>query len=566
MNILNNIKSKSINIIIGSLILPSLLLPIKYSSLMLIIISIATLYNLIYRFEKKTALKSLMLPFCIYYLSIILCFIVDLSYNQFSTSYLARNLSLFIIPLFIFSSNFSKKQILKLLNSTAFLITFTGVIFLIIWLFGYNNYNNKQEFLKKDWFKNEVRITKNYSKNSSIEVVINSSAQKPSLRKVLMLKKNELGSYLERQLVIKSENTNQNTWVLLRNVDGDCRAWFNVVDGEIGFVEGKSQVKSEKQSNGYYKFTFVNPIKSNATRDWFYISFVSNNGSYRWTDTLQNEVCLKIKSPKLFIENGKNLLQKQSILNYSITSFSSLENYAHNTYFGLVFSFALIIFIFTTTINKIVRFTLIFIVLFIIIALESKAIIISICLILPVYYLSNYLNFKFILIFLTVGVIISFNSHLKERFLDMFQTIESIGTGKEMGDLKTLSTNNRFYIYKTYLQLIAEKPLYGYGYKNGEDVIQSKLNYKFNAHNQFFQSFYHSGVLGFVIFLFFSLSPILLKRKFSKKKYGLELIVILIIFNLLFESLLYRQWGLIFVCFIYAMYFQFFKSDLRWFR
>lgn len=566
MNILNNIKSKSINIIIGSLILPSLLLPIKYSSLMLIITSIASLYNVIYRFKNKIVFKSLLLPFCIYYFSIIFCFIVDLNNEQFSTSYLARNLSLFIIPLFIFSSNFSKIQILKLLKSASILITITGIIFLIIWLFGYVRYNNQQEFFKKDWFKKEVSITENNIKNSSIEVVINSSAQKPSLRKVVMLKKNELGNSLKRQLVIKTDNTSQNAWVLLRNVDGDCRAWFNVVNGKIGFVEGNSQVKSEKLTNGYYKFSFVNSIKPNATRDWFYISFVSDNGSYSWTDTLQNEVHFELKSPKLFLESGENLLQKQSILNYTITRFSSLESYAHNTYFSLVFCFALIIFLFDKSIHKIVRFTSIFIILFIIIALASKAIIISICLILPVYYVSHYLNFKFILIFLTVGVLISFNGHLKERFLDMFQTIENIGTGKEMGDLKTLSTNNRFYIYKTYLQLIAEKPLSGYGYKNGEDVIQSKLNYKFNAHNQFLQSFYHSGILGFVIFLFFSLSPFLLKRKFSKKKYGLELLVILIIFNLLFESMLYRQWGLIYVCFIYAIYFQFFKSDLRWFR
>ena len=566
MNIQNNIKSISINRVIGSLILPSLLLPIKYSSFMLIILSIATLYNIIYKFDKKIVYKSLMLPFYIYYISIILCFFVDLSNGQFSTSYLARNLSFFIIPLFIFSSNFSKKQILKLLESTAILITITGIIFLIIWFFGYFKYNNQQEFLKKDWFKSEVTITKKYSKNSSIEVVIDSSAHKPSLRKVVMLKGSELDNSLKRQLSIKTDNKNTNTWVLFRNVYDDCRAWFNVTNGEIGIVEGNSQVKSEKQSNGYYKFTFVNPIKSNATRDWFYISFVSGNGSYTWVNTILNEVRLKIKSPKLSLENGENLLQKQSILKYTITRFSSLESYAHNTYFSLVFSFALIVFIFNTFIHRIVRFISIFITLFIIIALASKAIIISISLILLAYFIFNYLNFKFILIFLTVGILISFNGHLKERFLDMFQTIENIGTGKEMGDLKTLSTNNRLYIYKTYLQLIAEKPLFGYGYKNGEDIIESKLNNKFNAHNQFLQSFYHSGILGFAIFLLFSLSPFMIKRKISKKKYGLEFLIILIIFNFLFESILYRQWGLIFVCFIYALYFQFFKSDLRWFR
>ena len=533
---------------------------------MLIIASVATLYNVIYRNKKKIVFKKLLLPFCVYYLSIIFCFIIDLFNNQFSITYLARNLSLLIIPLFIFSSNFSKKQILKLFELTSILITIIGVIFLLIWSFGYYKHINKQEFLKKDWFKNEVIIAENYTKNSTVDAIINSSAQKPSLRKVVMFKEAQPGNTLVRQIFIKSENSNKNTWVLFRNVDGDCKAWFNIASGEIGYVEGNAKVKSEKQSKGFYKFTFANPIKSNAIRDWFYISFVSKNGSYNWNDNLSNEVHVKIKPPKLFLENGNNLLQEESILKYAITSFSSLESYAHTTYFSLVFSFALIVLLFNKSLHKIVRITSIFIVFFIIITLASKAVIISIGLILPAYFILNYSNFKFILVFLTVGLLISFNGHLKERFLDLYQTIENIGSGKEMGDLETLSTNNRFYIYKTYLELIAKKPMLGYGYKNGEDVIESKLNEKFNAHNQFLQAFYHSGILGFLIFILFLKSPFLLNRKRNKKKYGLDFLIILIIFNFLFESLLYRQWGLIFVSFIYAIYFQFFKSNLKWFR
>ncbi len=533
---------------------------------MLIIASVATLYNVIYRNKKKIVFKKLLLPFCVYYLSIIFSFIIDLFYNQFSIIYLVRNLSLLIIPLFIFSSNFSKKQILKLFELTSVLITITGVFFLLLWLFGYNKHINKQEFLKKDWFKNEVTIAENYTKNSTVDAIINASAQKPSLRKVVMFKEAQPGNTLVRQIYIKTENNNKNTWVLFRNVDGDCKAWFNVANGAIGFVIGNAKVKSEKQSKGFYKFTFANTIKSNATRDWFYISFVSKNGSYNWSDNLSNEVQVKIKPPKLFLEKGNTLLQEKSILKYAITSFSSLENYAHTTYFGLVFSFALIVLLFNKSLHKIVRITSIFIVFFIIITLASKAIIISVGLILPAYFILNYSKFKFILVFLTVGFFISFNGHLKERFLDMYQTIENIGSGEEMGDLKTLSTNNRFYIYKTYLELIANRPMFGYGYKNGENTIESKLKYKFNAHNQFLQSFYHSGILGFVIFILFLISPFLLSKNPTKKKYELEFLIILIIFNFLFESLLYRQWGLIFVCFIYATYFQFFKSNLRWFR
>lgn len=566
MSILNNLKFKYINIIVGSLILPSLLFPIKYSSLILIIASLATLNNLFFRNKKKILFKKLLLPFCVYYLSIILCFIVDLFYGQFSVSYLARNLSFLIIPLFVFSSNFSKKQILKLFELTSVVITIIGVIFILIWSFGYLEFNNKQEFLKQDWFKNEVIIEESYSKNTIINATINSSAQSPSLRKVVMFKDIKLGDSLVRQIIIKSKHSNKNTWLLLRNVDGDCKAWFNVANGAIGFVEGVAKVKSEKQSKGFYKFTFTNAIKSNATRDWFYISFVSDNGSYKWSNNLQNKAHFELKPPKLFLESGESLLQKQSILNYTLTSFSSLKNYAHPTYFSLVFSFVLIVLLFNNSLNVIIRIKSIFIAFFIIITLASKAVTISISLILLVYCVINYSNFKFILVFLAIGFFISFNGHLKERFLDMYQTIENFGTGNDMGDLKTLSTNNRFYIYNTYLELIKNKPMFGYGYKNGEEVIESKLNKNFNAHNQFLQSLYHSGILGFLIFILFLISPFLLNKKRNNKVYTLEFLIILVTFNFLFESLLFRQWGIILVSFIYAIYFQFFKSDLRWFR
>jgi O-antigen ligase len=167
---------------------------------------------------------------------------------------------------------------------------------------------------------------------------------------------------------------------------------------------------------------------------------------------------------------------------------------------------------------------------------------------------------------LILGFFLGYNGHIKERFNDMFQTIVNLNQDKDLGDLKFLSTNNRILIYKNYLDLIKSNYVVGYGYENGLKAVNSEYNYNFNAHNQYLQALFHAGIVGLFLLVLFSFSPFILKRKTIKEKYGLEFLIILILFNFLFESLLFRQWGLIFVCFSYAIYFQFFKSELKWFR
>jgi O-antigen ligase len=216
--------------------------------------------------------------------------------------------------------------------------------------------------------------------------------------------------------------------------------------------------------------------------------------------------------------------------------------------------------------NKWLRFMVIIINVFVVITLASKAITISLVFLLPIYYLFNYFNYRYLLVVLILGLFVGYTGHIKERFNDMFQTIVNLNQDKDLGDLKNLSTNNRILIYKNYFDLVQSNYIVGYGYENGLDVVNSKYNYNFNTHNQYLQALFHAGIIGLFLFVLFSFSPFILKRKRKRKKNGLEFLIILILFNFLFESLLFRQWGLIFVCFSYATYFQFFKSELKWFR
>jgi hypothetical protein len=546
--------------------LPSLLLPIRYSSLMLIIASVASIYNLINNRKKESLFGFSFLPFLIYFLSIITAFIIDLYHNKFDVEFLSRNLSVLIIPFFIFSSNFSKTQILNILKKTSIVITLIGLIFLILWISGYYRHKNQQEYQKSEWFKNDIITSNEYlTKNLSYFLTIKPSSEKPSLRKVIMLTKNQAKSSVVREFIVKAKNTEKNVWVLLRNVNGgNCKAWFNIINGEIGKVEGDGNVKSEKMSDGFYKFTLANRPITNSSREWFYISFVSNDGSYNWSNN--TDISLQLWSPNLYLSSGENLLEGKSLFKNKITDFSVLQEYAHSTYFGLLFTFALVIFLFNPFLNKWLRFIAIILNGFFIITLASKAIILSLAVLLPIYSLVNFFNYKYFVIFFILGFFIVYNGHMNERFHNMFDTIINLNQDKNLGDLNKLSTNTRIDIYKNYLDMVKNNYIVGYGYRNGSEIINSQYNLNYNTHNQYLQSLFHAGIIGFFLLISFCFSPFIFKIRKVKEKNGLDFFIFLILFNFLFESLLYRQWGLIFVCFSYAIYFQFYKNDLKWFR
>lgn len=532
---------------------------------MLIIASLASVYN-IYSYKKIGLLfNNLWIPFLTYFLSVIITFFIDVFNGKIVGEYISRNLPVLIIPLFFITANFSKTQILNILTKTSILITFVGVIFLILWVFGYYRYNNQQEFQKEDWFKTELITSKNYiSKQSIYDVIIQPHAKKPSLRKVIMLTDKDKEKSVVREVTLKvDESIKKDVWILLRNVNDDDKAWFNATNGLIGKVEGQSKVNSEKLFDGFFKFTFSNKPKHDETREWFYVSFVADNGSYFWDDNLNQNFSLLLKEPKLYLDSGKNLLANKNIFKYKITNFSVLNNYAHSTYLGLVFTFALIIFIFNSFLKGYLRLIAIGLNVFFLITLASKAIIISLLFIIPIYYLYHFFNYKYLILVFSIGLFIGFNSHVKERFIDMYETVININETENLGDLESLSTNNRIAIYKDYFNLIKENYFVGYGYKNGLNIVKSKYNHTFNSHNQYLQSLFHTGFVGFFLLILFCFSPFIFKRKKVKEKYGLEIIIVLILFNFLFESLLSRQWGLIFVCFSYSIYFKFFKSELK---
>lgn len=125
----------------------------------------------------------------------------------------------------------------------------------------------------------------------------------------------------------------------------------------------------------------------------------------------------------------------------------------------------------------------------------------------------------------------------------------------------TISGNEaRLVMWTVSVQEIAKHP-FGVGTGNVDECLTKSLeNYglnalaekQYNPHNQFFQTTLEIGILGLLLLLFFLFSA--LKVAWKTKNKLLLLVIVTLIFNSLFESMLQRQTGIVFysfwICFL----------------
>ncbi len=115
----------------------------------------------------------------------------------------------------------------------------------------------------------------------------------------------------------------------------------------------------------------------------------------------------------------------------------------------------------------------------------------------------------------------------------------------------TTVEKSRLLTWDASIKLIQEAPLLGYGIGDTNDVLMKKyeeLNYvsnytnKYNAHNQFLQTFLQTGVIGFLILIsIFILLALRMRR--SRNEFSVFLILFV---SLFFESMLVRFNGIVF--------------------
>lgn len=109
------------------------------------------------------------------------------------------------------------------------------------------------------------------------------------------------------------------------------------------------------------------------------------------------------------------------------------------------------------------------------------------------------------------------------------------------------------------IELIKQRPVFGYGLGNVQQYIDSCLketserpelylgSFRFNAHNQFFQITLASGLIGMVLFLIFCL--VSLTQSIKQRNWPFVVFMMLSLFSFLTESMLQRNLGVNFFAF-----------------
>ncbi len=135
------------------------------------------------------------------------------------------------------------------------------------------------------------------------------------------------------------------------------------------------------------------------------------------------------------------------------------------------------------------------------------------------------------------------------RVFDFYTNVTDTNHTLEIDN--TTVEKSRLLTWDASMKLIKEAPIFGYGIGDTNDVLTEKykeLNYisnyqnKYNAHNQFLQTFLQTGIIGFAVLANIFM---LLAIRMNRSRNEVAVFVILFI-SLFFESMLVRFNGIVF--------------------
>jgi len=185
-----------------------------------------------------------------------------------------------------------------------------------------------------------------------------------------------------------------------------------------------------------------------------------------------------------------------------------------------------------------------------------------ICLPLLILYLwKDSLNLKRILIL--AGVVIVLFAGAAKIFPGTFDRFNSLTAMSAVNIDKTSSesTTVRILIWQQAVQLIKENSLLGTGVGDANDALYNAyaangltgaLEHKFNAHNQFLQTFIGLGIVGFVLLLLLTLGQFI--KAIVTRNFMLFLFSLLILLNFMVESMLQTAAGVLFFAFFFCLF------------
>lgn len=257
----------------------------------------------------------------------------------------------------------------------------------------------------------------------------------------------------------------------------------------------------------------------------------------------------------------------------SVFYYAQFSVIMHTSYYAmyLCFSIALILFKREIFQNSIIRVSTLLFLIMLILLISSKSGLFTLIIIIGAKFLHEiliYRNFMRVFIMFLVIVISSTILYLKfpkslERVKEMNQTI--ISSSSEVN-----TTTSRIVIWKLAAGIISKNYLIGVGTGDVKDALKQEYNKQsltafadknLNAHNQYLQSFIAFGLLG--ILLLMGILIAVLFYSYQTNKIEGTMLAVVIMFNLLFESMLETQAGVVFISFFLMLYLSISTQQIR---
>jgi len=270
-----------------------------------------------------------------------------------------------------------------------------------------------------------------------------------------------------------------------------------------------------------------------------------------------------------FLENGND---------FNTFLYADLSYKIHPTYMSLYYATAIIIMLIDLIKKRFLKNNWLYVILIIYfysynLLLLSKVGIVTVTLLIFVFIVfwsvrNRNIILPSIAVLALVGILLF--SYNQSAFIQHRMGEFVYGLSPDPGKKNNGSTGIRLQIWHQGIDLIKEKPLFGYGTGDVKDVLMkrydevgmtSAYNKKLNAHNQFIQVTISLGIMGFLIFAFVLIEPIW--RGLKQDNLFIVSFVLMFIAYALTESVLENQAGTIFFGFLFSLLNQnaFFTND-----
>lgn len=256
----------------------------------------------------------------------------------------------------------------------------------------------------------------------------------------------------------------------------------------------------------------------------------------------------------------------------SLFFYHKVSFFLHPSYYAMYICFSLLILYHIVFTNKLLSkkellfsYSLILFFSILIILSASKTGLISLLLIhftaIAIWVIKHKVYWKGLLVFLSLALI-TFLTYKSSTVLRN-RVNEFIDVAKTGNTSKGSTTAARAIIWGLSIDLISEKPLLGYGTGTEKQVLIEKYieqnhtefaSKKLNTHNQFLQTTIAVGIAGGLILLIILFYPLLIS--FKNEYYLYSFFLMLILLNLLTESMLERQAGVVFYSMFNALFFM----------